>query len=257
MADIPFQLFTSLRYDRALLNTPQKRAWWNFENVSSLYMLDYHRDRMLRAAKHWGWNPAVEALTGEAGLKRLSDLVARAVADKPDGPLRVKVTITKEGELACETSATPATGLANLFPSRLPPPPEAAEEGKADTDDEGGAAPCKQPRYDVMVDAARTARSEYTHFKTTRRAMYDEARSRAGIQASDAKEVLIVNGDDGSIMEGSTTTPYFWREGRWVTPKVSPGFSATAGSGGQDGTTRRWALERYIIQSQPTGGTVG
>lgn len=36
-------------------------------------------------------------------------------------------------------------------------------------------------------------------------------------------------------MEGSITTPYFARAGKWVTPP--------AAHGGNIGTTRRWALE--------------
>jgi len=39
-------------------------------------------------------------------------------------------------------------------------------------------------------------------------------------------------------MEGSLTSVYFWRGGRWITP--------TVGSGGQDGTSRRLALERDL-----------
>ena len=74
--------------------------------------------------------------------------------------------------------------------------------------------------------------------------MYDAARERANIRPGVMKEVLVVNRDDQSVMEGSTTTPYFWRDGRWVTPPVSAKFSWKDGSGGQDGTSRRWALER-------------
>lgn len=36
-------------------------------------------------------------------------------------------------------------------------------------------------------------------------------------------------------MEGSITTPYFLRAGKWITPAAS--------EGGNVGTTRRWALE--------------
>ena len=42
----------------------------------------------------------------------------------------------------------------------------------------------------------------------------------------------------GEVMEGTLTTPYFWREGGWVTPRE--------GCGGNRGTTRRWALERGV-----------
>lgn len=75
--------------------------------------------------------------------------------------------------------------------------------------------------------------------------MYDAARKRAHIDVPSAKqEVLLVNVMDGSIMEGSITTPYFFRNGRWVTPPVKAWYEAGADSGGNDGTSRRWALER-------------
>ena len=52
-------------------------------------------------------------------------------------------------------------------------------------------------------------------------------------------EVLIVN-DDGQIMEGCRFTPYFRRGSKWVTP--------AAESGGNLGTTRRWALEKGLCE---------
>ncbi|RGP59382.1 aminodeoxychorismate lyase [Fusarium longipes] len=93
-------------------------------------------------------------------------------------------------------------------------------------------------------------RSEYTHFKTTKRDMYDAARQRAGITYADPAEVLVIDQGDGSVMEGTFTTPYFWRNGRWVTPPVAAQFSRDEGSGGQDGTSRRWALERGLVFEQ-------
>lgn len=50
-------------------------------------------------------------------------------------------------------------------------------------------------------------------------------------------EALLIN-DAGEIMEGTITTPYFFREDRWVTP--------AARCGGNLGSTRRWALEREL-----------
>ena len=87
----------------------------------------------------------------------------------------------------------------------------------------------------------------------------DGARARAAppLAPPDPREVLLVN-EDGLVMEGSISTCYFWRGGRWVTPVVSapytevdaatgPGGSGPdPGSGGNDGTTRRWALKRYV-----------
>lgn len=41
-------------------------------------------------------------------------------------------------------------------------------------------------------------------------------------------------------MEGTLTTPYFFREGRWITP--------AEGCGGNRGTTRRWALDAGLCE---------
>lgn len=91
--------------------------------------------------------------------------------------------------------------------------------------------------------------------------MYTDARERVGIKTMvEPQEVLIIsNGHnptldarnsanivitsaDGDIMEGSLTSVYFYRDGRWVTPPVS--------SGGQAGTTRRWLLERGLCDEE-------
>lgn len=233
-----FHLFTSLRCDPNLRQVPASKldhAGWNYHNESPFYMLDLHRDRVLRAAKHWDWAKVVGALEGETGLRTLSEFLTSSLVPARAAPLRVKLTVTEEGELGCEWSVVPVTPLENLLPRQLPVPGAEVENGSG--------LPSKEVAYEVVLDSGRTQRSEYTHFKTSQRGMYHEARQRAGIKLGDNKEVLIVEAD-GRIMEGSTTTPYFWRNGRWVTPPVAPRFSSADGSGGNDGTTRRWALER-------------
>ena len=66
--------------------------------------------------------------------------------------------------------------------------------------------------------------------------MYNYARHCASIQSyQDAKEVLLFNKDQ-FIMDGSITTPYFFRDGKWITPHME--------CGGQQGTTRRWAIDQ-------------
>lgn len=243
MADNDFQLFSSLRYDPLLLQVPARglsHAGWNWTNPSPLYMLDYHRDRMLRAATHWGWDAAVKVLSGEAGLARLADSILRSVGEGQPSPMRVKVSIAKDGQLGITCGRAAETSLANLFPEAFPAPNEPPNGVP------GGSIPGKSPEYQVLVDGLRSARSEHTHFKTTKRAVYDGARRRAQIELPDQKEVLIVNETNGAVMEGSIATPYFWRGGRWVTPAVSKEYSTYQGNGGQDGTSRRWALERYV-----------
>lgn len=234
-----FQLFTSIRHDASLCHvqeTGPERAGWNFAHRSPLYMLDYHRDRMLRAAFFWDWQAAVKTLQGEDGISRLVKLVESSFSGN-EASLRVKILLSPEGHLSCEAGAVSPVPLENLFPTRLPPPDAAII----------GGDPSREPLYEVLVDTERTPRSEHTHFKTTWRQVYDGARTRAALRLTDEKEVLLVNENDGSIMEGSISSPYFWRNGRWVTPPVPSSFSWEAETGGQDGTTRRWALERSVI----------
>lgn len=241
MAD--FKLFTSLRYDPAILKAPDEgftNVGWN-QKHSPIYMLDLHRDRLLRAAKHWGWTAAIDTIAGEEGLQRLQEYIEDVTRDCGEVPHRVKVEISQDGTLSHGKSAVPSTRLESLFPQFLPRP------GEEEVPVRPGAAakvPPKSPAYEILVDTQPTAKSEFTHHKTTRRPMYDGARARAQLAPSDHKEVLLVNEDNRSIMEGSITTCYFWRGGRWVTPIIPQEYSAGQGSGGNDGTTRRWALER-------------
>lgn len=238
-----FQLFTSLRYDCKLLelgSSYPNDLGWNTAESSPFYMLDYHRDRMLRAATHWGWTNAIETIKGTDGLVRLQAFLSANLDLKDVTPKRVKVVLTEDGDLSLEASSVPPTPLANLFPGQLPSPDATGNQ-------QTPLGPLKvSPPYDIYVDDTITSRSPFTHYKTTRREMYDNARQRVGLKPTDAKEVLIVLEATGQIMEGSLTTPYFWRGGRWVTPPVSSAFSNEDGSGGQDGTTRRWMLERGL-----------
>jgi branched-subunit amino acid aminotransferase/4-amino-4-deoxychorismate lyase len=234
-----FYLFTSMRYDPRLEHIQScglGSKSWNFENSSALYMLDFHRDRLLRAATHWKWQAAVDRLSGDSGLLSLASLVSGNVETSQQTSLKIKLVVSRQGDIKVEQLKIPDVSLQNLFPARLPHPT------RASLDDE----PERAMVFTLLVDRTATTRSEYTHFKTTKRDMYDAARQRAGITYADPAEVLVIDQCDGSIMEGTFTTPYFWRDGRWVTPPVAAHFSRDEGCGGQDGTSRRWALERYV-----------
>ncbi|KAJ4021946.1 Aminodeoxychorismate lyase [Fusarium irregulare] len=239
-----FSLFTSMRYDPQLEQVGGTYGLsgkgWNFENESPLYMLDFHRDRLLKAASHWKWHPAIDRLSGDDGLSSLAQLILDNVETSQRMPLKIKLVMSRHGNIEVEQVKTSEVPLQNLFPARLPEPSRPSHDGE----------PQRTTTFNLLVDQAATKRSEYTHFKTTKRPMYDAARQRAGITYADPAEVLIVNQDDESVMEGTFTTPYFWRDGRWVTPPVAAHFSWDQGSGGQDGTSRRWALERGLVSEQ-------
>lgn len=232
-----FSLFTSLRYDVELQKIPSldmKYAGWNNNNMSPFYMLDFHRDRVLNAAIHWGFEPVIDLLTGPDGLEYMAQKALQFLGDERK-PQRLRIVLSPEGEISFVKSDAPLVPPENLLPAKLTTPGSIPELYEAKRDNP----------FELVVDGDHTQKSEYTHFKTTKRAMYDSARERASIQLGQRKEVLIVD-DQGVIMEGSITTPYFWRNGKWVTPPVSLQYSAEDGCGGQCGTTRRWALERYV-----------
>ncbi|KAJ2989992.1 hypothetical protein NUW58_g3177 [Xylaria curta] len=240
------QLFTTIRCDPKLLKAADQGfsdIGWN-QTPSPFYMLDLHRDRMLKAAIHWRWDTAVRTLEGREGIKTLEHFLRTNVTDADGTPYQAKVLIGQEGVLSLVKKPTGPANLNNLFPSSLPAP-----SGQAARDSPAvGTAPERNFEFEILVDKHTTPKSQFTHFKTTHRPMYEEARHRAGIlNLTDKKEVLLVNSEDGSIMEGSITTPHFWRNGRWVTPPIPREFDMARGSGGNYGTSRRWALERNIV----------
>ncbi|KAI0505952.1 putative 4-amino-4-deoxychorismate protein [Xylaria bambusicola] len=241
------ELFTTIRCDLELLRVADQlseNVGWN-QHPSPFYMLDFHRDRMLKAAVHWGWDAAAKTLDGETGLRFMEKFLRDNVSDLASTPYAAKILINEHGALSIVERPTGPVHLNNLFPSHLPAPLHHDTQHPLEARREASRVPERNFDYEILVDGQRTTQSEFTHFKTTHRPMYEEARHRAGINSpADKKEVLLINHRDGSIMEGSITTPYFWRNGRWVTPPVAEEFDMARGSGGNRGTSRRWALER-------------
>ncbi|OTB06984.1 hypothetical protein M426DRAFT_54390 [Hypoxylon sp. CI-4A] len=241
-----FRIFTTMRYDPTLMTAPDlgfTNVGWN-QNPSPFYMLNLHRDRMLRAATYWGWTAAIKAISGDEGLQKLERFLRGIIREIGHGPHRLMITLASDGTLDHQTSPVPETHLNNLLPEKLPSP-DTRSSPQVGT----YKIPTGSPVYDVYLDNQETTPSEFTHHKTTFRDMYNEARKRAQIKLGEDKEVLLVN-NEGHVMEGSIATPYFWRDGRWVTPPIAKDFNGTQSSGGNDGVTRRWALERYFRLSQ-------
>ncbi|PHH82165.1 hypothetical protein CDD82_6787 [Ophiocordyceps australis] len=214
-ASSTFSIITSIRYDPSLMQVPLlpgfEHAGWNYFNKSSFYMLDLHRDRLLRAASHWNWQAAIHLLSGDAGLEALSRMAQAYLMTtnaNPNQPKRLRVIVSSLGTVSFAQFDTPVIPLKNLFPQCLPSP------ASSPIHDESPASPC----FTLVVDTCHTDRSEFTHYKTTIRNMYNDARQRVGIQQADLKEVLIINAQDQTVIEASLTTPYFWRQGKWVTP---------------------------------------
>ncbi|KAF1936865.1 hypothetical protein EJ02DRAFT_438247 [Clathrospora elynae] len=300
-----FQLFTSLRYDPLLLESEENsRSDLNFVTPSPFYMLAYHRDRMVEAAQHFEFFEVEKRLRdGKALHDKLSrDVRTHIEKSGKDEVLKLRLLFDKAANLTVEFSAIPAVPLSTLYPPSLDPPNQALKQHPANTFKPspltGGAltlgptdslsaatsTPPPPPEWAIALDKAPTPSSPFTLLKTTKRDMYDQSRERA-LPANPAdpahREVMLYN-EVNELTEGSLTSLYLFRGGRWVTPPVgvpSGDFtsktlkddnadegelrkpfagrwghstrSAKVGAGGQRGTSRRWALGSGYCMEEP------
>ena len=145
-------------------------------------------------------------------------------------------------------SPTPKVSLSSLYPTKLdhqmsfvPSPLTGGALLSNDPNLQPGESDLNGKPWQVHLDTQTTRPSAFTSFKTTRRNMYGEARERVGIRSiSDPAEVILIN-PASELMEGSLTTVFLHRHGHWVTPLEA--------SGGQSGTTRRWALRKGLCNA--------
>ncbi|KAH6870081.1 hypothetical protein BKA58DRAFT_360560 [Alternaria rosae] len=307
-----FQLFTSLRYDPLLLKSEENsRAILNFVKPSPFYMLAYHRDRMVEAAQHFDFFEVEKRLKDgkalhEELLKRVQDEVKKTGKDEA---MKLRLLFDKAANLTVECTPIPAVPLSTLYPPSLDPPKPSQPQHPANTSTNaftpspltGGALhlgptdtlpagdssqPPTPPEWKIALDKAPTPSSPFTLLKTTKRDMYDQSRERA-LPLNPAgpayREVMLYN-EVNELTEGTLTSLYLFRGGRWVTPPVgvpSGEFtsktlkddgadegelrkpfagrwghstrSAKVGAGGQRGTSRRWALGSGFCMEEPVG----
>ncbi|KAF2672818.1 hypothetical protein BT63DRAFT_409896 [Microthyrium microscopicum] len=269
--DVPY-IFTSLRYDPLLrdfedpLKQKTKSAsshgrnnpWYN----SPLYHCRFHQERLIQAAqkldlKECLRRPCLKSpesfeiyILGAYG-RYLETSDNHAISS--DTPLKIRFVMTEPGTgkststediIKISFDPTPATSLDLLYPTSLTLTPIQRQSLK--------------PHYTVVLDYLPTEITLYTTIKTERRAMYTAARERmdtllaalhteniktASTITSDATEIILFN-PAGQITEGSVTSVYFYRDGRWITPPVGMEY------GGLAGTARRWALEMGICEER-------
>jgi len=272
-ASEPISLFTSLRFDPLLLSSPENGTTdLSHYTRSPFYMLQYHRLRLLEAAKHFSYSAVVSELTDEDPVWLDQELIlkvkkfhaAMGEGAKRDAPLKVKLSFSKAGSMAVEFGAVPAVPLSVLFPMNLRTPEELEAEMTSEPSKEfkpsaatGGALEVGasdyttngdgSPGFCFYLDSVVTENSAYTSLKTTRREMYEGARARVLPKGASPYHEVLMYDTEGHMTEGSLTSVYFWRNGRWVTPPVE------VGAGGQRGTTRRWALEKGFCVEEVVG----
>ena len=328
-AQSTFHIISAVRYDPLLLtSTENSRSDLNFISPSPFYMLVYHRDRLIEAAQHFDIPSVVSQLAeGRAFHENLFQHVQQWQSanqqdqgKEKDEPLKVRILFDKSGAMTIDMLPIPSVPLSQLFPASFDPPKSSSQSPQQPSQSQdqnqksfkpspltGGALtlgptdhlPKDQSKPQVQqwlvkLDTAPTPSSPVTLLKTTARDIYNTSRSRA-LPSNDAApkkvEVMMYN-ECNELTEGSTTSLYLFRGGRWVTPPVGvpagelssalpkdgegeprggDGWdegefrrpfagrwghsvrSAKVGAGGQRGTSRRWALGMGLCMEEPIG----
>jgi 4-amino-4-deoxychorismate lyase len=216
-----FQITTSTRYDPTLPNT-QSNSYDNEHHANdTFYLLPFHLDRLLLSAKHFNF-PTSRLIDSQSRLQFRTWIHSQLLScNSSPVPAKLRISLDRENNVTLTTTPTTIVTPPDLFPTSLLVTPNGSS----------------RPLWTVFIYPKSVPSSPFTLHKTTYRPMYDTARSILPPPSAGDAEVLIYN-TNGEISEGSVTTAYFYRGGRWVTPPLS--------SGGNAGTTRRWALERKL-----------
>ncbi|TID26609.1 hypothetical protein E6O75_ATG01102 [Venturia nashicola] len=267
-----FELFTSLRYD-PILRTSSENSAFSDGVQSPLYMPSLHQCRLLEAAQEFGFDcPDGLEFLGDGArfekyiIQEIEQWGTERENNDSSAPLRVKFVFDRQGSKRVELSMVPKVSLEVLFPSTLnlitsaesitepantfePSPLTGGALNMGPTDFQPvpntKSHSTLAASYTILLDSQPTPVDSHTIYKTTHRPHYDSSRSRNLNQDPSStltEEVLLYN-PSGQIMEGSLTTPYFHRNGRWVTPPVWDDDH-----GGQRGTTRRHAIEQKLCE---------
>ena len=169
----------------------------------------------------------------------------------------MRILLSHEGLITIKSASTPAVPLENLFPLALTLPLTTVPASKDSTSTHF------PPSWQFHLAPDPIPPSLFTRHKTTQREAYNLARlslraPEDGGMTSNAKEPIpeiLLHGPEKHLSEASLSTPYLYRpshishtaepgsdiapRSNWVTPLMS--------SGGNQGTTRRWALEKGML----------
>lgn len=220
--DQPY-VFATILYDPALTKYPENTKA-SFNRPSPFYLLEHQWTRLQVA--NWSKDRSPNSHgTPTVFYNSLISATRQWHQENPDKRptcLRIKVRAYLCGTTTFDVRQPSVERQRNLLfpksfgiPSQLP-----------------------KTQWTAVLDNQPTEASESTMVKTSDRMPY--ARPRAAVRIPNMttpKEVLLFN-TEGNILDGSTSTPFFYRNGRWVVPISS--------SGGLQGTTRRWALENGL-----------
>jgi hypothetical protein len=169
-----------------------------------------------------------------------------------DMPLKLRISFDKTATMTLDFLPIPPVPLSTLYPTSLDPPsslaqqPHPAPAGKkeftpspltggalhlgatdflpSNTQDTTPPTIPAPPIWTLKIDTHPTPPSPYTLLKTSERTPYDLSRSRALPNEEEAassvhREVVLWN-SVREVTEGTLTSLYFFRGGKWVTPPV-------------------------------------
>jgi 4-amino-4-deoxychorismate lyase len=229
----PF-IYASIRYDRNLINRPENtRA--SFNTPSPYYLLEHQWTRLqvanwcssfYRSAENQVPSPYSRPC---ALLEGLNEAVKQWFQDNQGAnpeTLRVIVRSYISGRFTI-----------NVYPPRI-----WRRDGELFPSTLGTPSALPDTDWTVTLDSEPTEPSESTMYKTSDRIPYARSRVSASIPDLAAHKEVLLHNSNGEILDGSLSTPYFYRNGRWVVPQSS--------SGGLQGVSRRWALENRLVEEQ-------
>ncbi len=222
-----FQITTTVRYESGLLSSQTSQGYNanKFMTMDDFYLLASQQDKLMNAAKTFNWPvQLIELYSGTRGLQILfAKLLLHIHEDKKaDGPLQVLIALAEDGTLEIRSSPALMPGL--LFPMDL-------SYRTSEFSVKASDGLYKRIPVRVTIDDQVSLSSGTLWPPSMRNASFDEAPT--------THERLIVS-QYNEVVQGKFTTPYFFRNGVWVTPAYS-GVIA-------ESVTRRYALENGLCK---------
>jgi branched-subunit amino acid aminotransferase/4-amino-4-deoxychorismate lyase len=221
-------IFATVRYDPTLLHSSQNTKA-SFNRPSPFYLLEHQWTRLQVAnwcSSFYRTEPVQNTYSNPtAFLHSLLTAVKQWHSSHPNERpecLRIRIRCYVSGRIETIIGHPETVRPTNfLFPPSFGIPDQ-----------------LPKTNWTIVLDVQATEISESTMYKTSDRKPYARPRVAAAIpDIATPKEVLLYN-PEGHILDGSQSTPFFYRNGKWTVPNAS--------SGGLQGTTRRWALENGL-----------
>lgn len=210
-----FHIFSTFRFDSKLSKDSTHTSLLEGRQ-SNVYLLEYHYDRLRSAAKFIAGFRLPDCLLHLDGFEQRILHEFEASAEDSEQP------IVRRGKVSVWPDGRSEVSLVHVAPSDPLLFPKSFDE-------------YTNPAWTVILDTQPTEASLYTEIKTSHRIDYNRARQDAELTPGSTTEVLLYN-SAGEVMDGSITTAYFYRDGKWITPHA----------GGLEGVTRRFALKRGL-----------